>query len=535
MSRVSAEPPTAARAPRSPRRYTAHLALLLLYALAVAGYFVLRYAAHGADSDVSVFNRAIQAVREQGTLLYSGGSVYPHGFAYQAASAALLQVTGLSVQTLQTIVWPLLAGLGLALVAFVFYAEIAGDRRIALLASFLLFLQPDVLFVTLRGSHEKFDWPLILLALTLLCKGARSPKGRTVQVLLFYLAVFALTSTNAFFATTFLAAIVLSLLFATLAVSLSHRRLSEARDLRRLIYVSLSCGILLFVFMFYLYRPAILYLRELNRVSDQIGATILSFEAPGQPYAYISYGWISRQVYLGLTAFTWLLIGLSFAEWARQAIEILKGRHTVSLENSLDWLLYAGFAFQIAVSIAVDYSGVLGQNLQLRVFPGFTILAVLMVARGARRVFSSLHLSGWTRRLALGLLLLAFAWFSVAALLKATNEPVLSNKWNFYARSEDSAIGWIEDYLGSGNVWSGIDERLREVYNSRHAAGTEVSRKYHVFTLKADDRLVLFSEREQLRGMRMGIALPLVDDWPRVYDNGDVYLYYRRPVTPYQR
>ena len=538
--------PQAAADEHHARQSTAaqHLALVCLYALVIAGYFVLRYATRWTEGDTTLVTRAIESVQSRGTVLPYGGVVYPHGFSYQAVAVALLFATGLSVDTLQTVVWPLLATTGLALAAYVFYARLSGDRRAAILAVLFLLLQADMLFVTLRGSHEKLTWVLIVMALTLLHHSIGGPLSlMVIDVFLFYLVIFALTSVNVFFASTFVAAVVLGLVFGMAGFILSRRRSSLAAgsllpsDLRRLIYVSLSCGILFFLFVVYVYPPALLYVVQLGQVGDQIGAAILSFDASGQPYEYISYGWISRGAYLGLTLFTWMLIALSFAEWVRQGIDILRGRQALTLSVSFEWLLYAGFALQVGLSIAVDYAGVLSQNLQLRIFPGFAIMAALLLSRGVWRLFSSPRLSPGRRprRLVLGLLALACAWFAVASVLKATNEPLLSNKWMFYSLSEDGAIGWTEEQVRSASVWSGVDERLREVFNLRHRATTQSENTYAAFTLDIEDRYILLSERERLHGMRMGVALPLVDDWLQVYDNGDASLYHRRPRTPYQR
>ena len=58
---------------------------------------------------------------------------------------------------------------------------------------------------------------------------------------------------------------------------------------------------------------------------------------------------------------------------------------------------------------------------------------------------------------------------------------------------------------------------------------------YEAYDFEPRDSHILLSERERLRATRMGIAMPSVLGWNRVYDNGDVYLYHRRPRTPYQR
>ncbi len=517
-----------------PSRVSLLATLLLLYALAVAGYAVLRYRGQWTETDTATLTNLIEVMREQATIR-PAGLAYPHGFAYQVVSLAVLSAIGLPVQALQTTVYPFLAVIGLVLTSLAFFTQVTGDRRVAILASLSLFFQPDVMFVTLRGSHEKLDWPLMMVALTLLYRSVNQPLRRTtVYVGLFYLTVFAMMATNVFFASTFLISFILSLLLGLAARTFLRSR-STSSDLRRLTYVSLSCSVLLFTFMAYIYPLALSNLRTLRTIWDQIGTLLLSFEIKGQPYEYISYGWVSPQAYLGLTAFTWLLIISSLAEWLWRGKQILDGRENLGLRDSLDWLLYAGFAIQVGLSIIVDFAGVLSENMQLRVFPGFTVLALCLLARAAWRVASSPRLRGWKRRIALGLAGAAVSWFALASVFKATNEPVFSNKWGFYSTSEDSAVYWIDSHVRFGNIWTGLDERINALFRTNYGGRSQSRNVYDIYALKPQDRYVLFSERERERGLRMGIAMPSVLGWIRVYDNGEVYLYHKRPLTPYQR
>jgi hypothetical protein len=283
------------------------------------------------------------------------------------------------------------------------------------------------------------------------------------------------------------------------------------------------------------YPAALSNIRLLRTVIEQVSVLLLRFEARGQPYAYISFGWTSRAVYFGLTAFTWLLILCSFAEWLWRGKEILRGRQSIGIAKNLDWLLYAGFAVQVVASIAVDFSGALAQNLQLRMFPGFTVLAVALLARGLVRLISSARLHGRRRSVIIAGIALLASCFAVASVLKATNDPALSNKWTFYTRSEDAAIRWTDSRLRYVSIWSGIDERLREVFRLAYADRSSGQNSYSAYALEPTDRYILFSERERMRAVRIGTGMPSVLDWDRVYSNGDVDVYHRRPSTPYQR
>src|SRR3970040_732571 len=105
----------------------------------------------------------------------------------------------------------------------VFY-QVARNWYVAALSALFLFLQPDVLFVTLRGSHEKLGWPLIVIALTSLCGSVDLPSRKlAVHIALFYGVVFGMIATNVFFASTFLTAITVSLLLGDALISVRRQ------------------------------------------------------------------------------------------------------------------------------------------------------------------------------------------------------------------------------------------------------------------------------------------------------------------------
>jgi hypothetical protein len=330
-------------------------------------------------------------------------------------------------------------------------------------------------------------------------------------------------------------ALTLSLLLGSLLSALLRQGFPVNTCLRRLTYVNLSCLVLSFLFMFYIYPPSLFDLLVLRDAISRVSVMVLGFEAQGDPYGYISLGWVSPRIYLGLTSFTWLLVVLSFLEWTRRGLQFLRGTLRLDIRENLDWLLYAGFALQVALAIVVDLSGAITQNLQLRLFPAFSVLAVALLARGVVRLASAPWFRGWTKRLALGAAVVAVAWFGIASVLKATNEPALSNKWVFYTRSEAEAVRWVDSHLEWSSVWTGIDERIREAFRFRYAGDTQSHNVYDAFDFALQNRHVLFSEREALRATRMGISMPSVLDWNRVYDAGDVYLYHQRQRTPYQK
>lgn len=511
--------------------------LPILYVLLLAGYFVLRFKARWVDTDTSTLTRAIIAIQDQGKL-HPIGYIYPHGYGYQVVSVYIADFAGITPQILQTIFYPFVAVIILFMTAYMFYFLSSGTYSGATLAVTFLFFQPDILFVIFRGSHEKLDWALITAALSLLYLSISKPIRQSVWfVPLFYLSVFTVISINVFFASTFITAIVVSFLVGSMIRGIfKHRIRNSSSEFRRLFYITASSFILLFVFMFYIYPQSLSDIQALKTIADKVSALILSFEPQSQPYGYISVGWVNQWAYLGLSFFTWILISTSLIVWLWRGWRILTGSDIFGISESLDWLLYTGFAVQVAVSIIVDFSGALSSNMQLRVFPGFTIMACALISRALIQTVPKFRHYGWKKYILFGIIPIAFCWFSLASILKSTNEPFLSNKWGFYTIQEKSAIDWANTHLKGVNIWSGIDERLREAFRFSLSSNQKLPNNFLFNPFDPDtQRYVLYSEIEKIRSGRIGIAMPLVSDWLRNYDNGEVQIYHERPATPFQK
>ncbi len=509
-----------AKPPRS--QSVAWIVPLLIFGLLIAGYYVLRYHGLWMETDSATITLAIESMREQAVLIPTH-FFYQHGFGYQAISISLLYATGLTTQTLQTIVYPFLGAAGLILISFFFFREVLHDARAAAIASMLLIVQPEVLFATLRGSHEKMTWPLMMLALAILYRSFGQPlRKMLIYGILFYLAIFAIDTTNVFFGSVFLVAVVLSMSlgFVLFRFWKTRRPPLPRQDVQRLMYISFSGGILIYLFIVYIYPPALSNLRMLRNIFDQMSALLLSFEIKAQPYGYISTGWINTSVYFVLTVFTWLLIVGSLLVWLRHGLDMLKGKGARGLMENLDWLLYTGFAIQIAISIIVDLSGALSANLQLRLIPSFTVVAIVLLVRYLKQTLASARLRPIPRRFIFAMSALLLAWFTLASVLKATNEPLLSNKWTFYLPAEKTAVGWVDSHLVGADIWTGVDERLVTVFRSYYELDSKSQNNYFLGKINPKTQYVLTTELDRLRAKRLSMQMLPVSYWDQIYDNG---------------
>jgi hypothetical protein len=569
------------------------LALILTYALLVAAFFVVRYGGRWMDTDTPVLSQAIVNVAQSGTLT-PPGLTYDMGFGYQSLSVFILKVTGLPVHDLQAKVYPLLAALMTGPLAFVLFRALTGDPYMAGLATLVLFIQPDFLFVTFRGSHEKMTWALTMLLLYLefkslrprpaayfrgasyeLASNALTDQGQppatqlVAYVFLFYLTILALAATNVFFASSFISSIALSFMggygvlfvcrraiFARLSgLCLDRQRLAMyARFLGRFFYIALSSLIILALVLFYLYPPAQLFIHSLHSLGEKLAVVLGGYAYASNPYQIVGFGWVSSGVYFALTLVNWLVVLVSLMTWLSMMLPEDAGEPALLADPGrfMLWLLYAVLALHVGIGMVADLSGLLGTNLQLRLFPAYMLVAIPMAVLGLKRLVSSIPISVGVRRVVWALVFLLMVWFSGASLLKVTNEPLLSNYWTFYTDAEAAALAWSRVYLPDRKIWADFDAiRLKPLAMTQGLEATarerggampssadiasQQSLRLDIGEVDRGTRDFVISRSVRLWSARNGRVLPDTARAHRVYDNGEAQIYHLQPRTPYQR
>jgi len=527
---------SSASRPRTPARL---LLAVLLYALLAGTYFVFRYQGRWSDPDTTNLTLATAVVSEQGTLS-PDQEIYALGFAYQSVLTLVATVTGFDLVPSQFLVFPFLAAF-LSVSAFVLYRELTGSMVAGALATLLLFLQPDFLFVIFRGSHEKVTWAVAMTALFLLAKSfkaAQQPRRFAMFVGLFYLASLALFSSNVFFGSSFILVVGFSLVAGFLLMHVSRNRGPESslhNALQRLVYAVSSLAVVWVVVVFYLYEPASRVILEFDRGVNRAAAVALGMQPAFDPYASVRTGWTSNTVYLGLVLPSWILAGIAFLLWAGNGFSLLRSREPLQFSSHYFlWLLYGAFGVQFAAGIILDRSGGIAGNLQQRLFPLLMLMSFPMVTSAISRYWSRPTVLLRHKLPVVGISLLV-VWACVASLLKATNEPSLGNYWIFWTVPEDRAVYWIENHLGYRDVWLGLDGIRLSSHADSEGFGTESGNFPDTWALEERTRHILVSDLDKALSTRRSAPLPDVREANRVYDSGTVAQYHRRPRTPYQR
>ncbi|HEU0167592.1 MAG TPA: hypothetical protein VFS62_07430 [Chloroflexota bacterium] len=506
------------------------LLALLGYGLLLAAFFVLRSGGHWADGDSARQALAVRSMLDSGQLNDPNGDVYTNGFGYTALAAFIAQFSGVSVATLQQLVFPLVSAL-LVVPAFALYQELTGSRKAATLATVLLFFQPEFLFVILRGSHERMLRALMLTAFWLLVRSARlrdKPRQLAIHVALFYLTTFGIIATNALFGISFATAIAAAMALAWLTGRHRPGLLSLAGGAAgRLAWVAATVSAIGFLFMFWLYPPASKSLQLLHDLGSRVGALFLTTHTStaSNPYAAVVGGWVDLRVYAAVSISDYLLMLLSGVVWAAIGFRwLIRRERPRTAAVWWLWLLYGAFAFQGAFSMLVDRGGLLG-NLEQRSFPSFAMVATPLLALALVR----LRL-GPALRIAAGLGLAAMAGL---AILKATNEPSVSNKWTFYTPFELQAMDFADAHNYSQLTWSGPDERLSSAFLLVRGNATDYN-DWDQYVPKPPVRTFLLSDVMRMQSSRLEQPLPPLAQADQVYDDGAAQLYHLRPESPFE-
>jgi hypothetical protein len=507
---------------------------LCLYVVAISLYFVGRYAGMWSENDSAVLSGAIRAVTASGHLVPAHGYVYSNGYAYQAISAFILALTGLDVGTLQQEIYPLTAVI-VVFPALLAYRELTGNLRLAALTTMLLFTQPEFLFVVLRSSHEKFSRMLMFLALYFLLRSLRLSKQPTLYaryVALFYITIATLVTVNNLLAISFILTITVAFGLAwPLQRWVGGPLAEEMFAIRRVFYILMTCLAIGFAFTFYAYPPAESNILLLKGAWRQL-ATLLFNGQSGtvNPYSQINVGWISLPVYLLVSIGDWIVLLSSIVIWLQQGFTwIVRRRPPTSSLPWLLWLLYTATALESVLSVAADRAGAIaGSNVEVRVLPSFSMIAVALVSTAVY------HWSRFSQaqvlRLAMGLGLGIVAALSV---IKATNEPYLSNIWTFYRPPEIQAMQWMDGHLHNTEVWVENDERLGTAYLMVHG-DSQNGNLFRSGRVRPAMHTFLLTQITQFRAIRLHQPLPVSSYSLRIYDNGTSQVFHARPQTPFQ-
>lgn len=514
----------------------------MLYVFLVYFYLATRFNGSFIEADTLGQSRVIYGAQVSNSLI-SATKPYSNGYVYTAISVFVLNITGISLHSLQLLVFPLLSIL-LVPTLYVTYRLFIGNTKIALFGTFLMFLQPDFLFVTWRGSHERFTWLFTLLLLFCILKTFVFTNRLTLVVrfmLIFYLVSSALISINDLFASSFMTGLIVSFIGGYVVLWV-HNRLKFQTDPRiknhilRMLYIAVSFSVFTYVFIFYLYPPAKQSLLALGNLVSRVSVLVLSKDQTSAFDPFATFVSFPVPVFLALSAFSWIVLGISAIGWLKQGRTYL--HRSVATNEELPrfflWLSYASYAALLVAAVLSDRSGGLSGNLQTRIFTPLNLLVMPLAALTIWEAFSRLN-TEISRRIFMVVGVVAIIWFSGASVIKASVDPLLSNKWTFATDPELKASNWVVSHVPFGsNVWTGFDERLVVGFYFDHLDINEQKLLFYDWpNFGQGANYAIFSTVEALRWIKIGRPLPDLESENRIYDNGTAVVYRRRPRTTF--
>jgi hypothetical protein len=525
--------------------WRARLGLLMpamtVVTLLYAAYFVWRYGGLWTENDTAVFAAVTQRTIQAGSVLFPGQ--YVHGFGYPDWLAVLALSSGISVPVLAAYVTPFLGAVFLAVATYVAFSALTGSRITGALALLLVLAVPELMFTVLRGNHEKLNIFLMtgaLYALLRLMRPSR-PSDRRFWLTIFWVCAALNVSVNDYFGTTFAVACTLLLGLAWgLTWRAGGRRAERYRRLkavRRLILPIAGTWVIAWVFIFYIYPPALNDLLLLKTALARLESLALTLHGSSNPYAGLSTQWASPVVARLMAVFRWVVFLGSAAFWVTQMWRIGIRRRPATERQVLLLALYGAFSFLVAVAIPVDFVGLsAGANLEVRDYTYFALFAAPVLAMAVRRSQAA-GVRGARRtpgryKPVLGLALLGLIAFGT---LKSTLDPSLSNNWMFYRPGERQATMAFWRLSRNQIMWVGPDDRLvyvSETWEPFSPHGDIV--EGYTAGVATTDYLVSPAVEAATEIAHIMPPWPPLSSANRIYDDGFAQIYQEAPGSPFQ-
>lgn len=440
--------------------YWKYFFLVLLYTLFAIFYYVFRYDGYWSEWDSAYLTTVSDIVYQQG-LIIPDGIKYNNGFGLQVLITFLVNLTGLSTHAVSQYLMPFL-GVIIVIVAFPLFFEFTNDRKIALLATLLLVLSSDVFMQLVRTKHIKFFMILTIIALFCICKSFSNKSNRPIYVMIFYISMIG----SIFFNTYYGSALTIILFISFIISELLKRTKRSSFSFSRLGITTASTIVFSFMNMFWVYTPSINFIYYMNSLKNRL-ITILFFSEPmtNPQYNYVMANWRPPELIFLLRLFDLIISPLSFILFLTIIYNIFKNNYRIGKSFLLLILFYTALGIMLVVAIIGDLSGSFASNMELGIYPIFMILIAPLASIGVFKIFEYVKNVDNTNRRYLEktfsiFIIFLLLIFCTVSLVKITNDPIISNKWQFYTLQEKHGISWATSNLNSDSFWGGVDERL---------------------------------------------------------------------------
>ncbi len=490
--------------------YYLYLSLIILYSFFSQLYLYFQYDGLRADHDLGIITKTSQAVQSQNTIYNS--FQYNNGFGYQTTTTFLSDILGLSVQKI--LILPL--GFLYVIFAYLFFNEFFKNKKIALISTFILSLQPDLLFLMSRGSHEKFSFILFLLAFLLVIHIAKNNWGKKnfIYLALLYLVIFSLNIYNIWFSGIFLLlifvycffGIIFSLIFNEssiffkktiyfltpsiliyLSMFIIYPRIFNVLNISRSISYKLFSFFPLFILLVLLFLLFSIFFCNKNKMTKENNISNLISKFFNNEFLTNFSVIMSISVYLillyfitkssnlsfspinwfFLTLINWIIIPASFFTVYLEIKKYFTKKIKISKIKIFFIFIYLSFLVIFFMSIIISKyvnNENLGSNLELRIFPYFFIFAVPFASELVVKTYDKLLINKKRKIFSTILIIALISIFIFNSHMKAANNPLFSNNCIFYSQYEKNTLDYIENNADNLTIWAGYNERILNSY-----------------------------------------------------------------------
>jgi hypothetical protein len=487
------------------------LILILGYGFFSHLYIISRYGGLVADGDVSFFTKAIQDFQVHGGV---GEFIrYSNGLGFQILATEISDITGLTIPQVQLLPF----GFFYLIIAYLLFREFTDSKYTALIGAAVLSLLPDLLFFTARGTHERYTFFLFLLAIFILIRFSKksiSFQKSAKYLVILYFSLFALGLINQWFFILILITIITTiflgliqsfvfkmdadpykkmLFFIIPIIPLSYLLAQYGTTSNKIFWgvismwfgklytfitpsqvlLLLGLAIMLVLILYAIHKKGRHYFLQQgiktqidNLKKIEFTSARLTFVALVLFLVWITFVYFfiapsntsfrSPTIYFFLTVIYWIILPISCIMGLIVVKRYAIDKNSEYAYKNLGVLILVSLFGLLGLSIFIDrviHSGI-ADNLEFRVFPYLIVFSACGAACALSEISTMIVKAPW-KKLFVVLIIFTFMIFSISSLLKATNDPSISDFKIYYSPEEKNGINWIEINSPQSSIWFG--------------------------------------------------------------------------------
>ena len=415
------------------RKVLKSLLVILLIYTGVINYVFIRYQGNWTPIDTVNFYAQLEALRDIRSISFD----YRNGFAYQVLSVIISDLCNITIYQLQYILSPILSILVIIPILMIVTKEEILKTNIFLVC-LLCMMEPYLLFSRLQGTHSKFSQIVFLVLLYLFLQLALNQFSlrRRYATMLMIPMFLALVLYNAYFSLFFMALVIGVLLLGK--ITGCHYNLRKAAlfvTLLVLIYYAIRFCI--FSIDFYDDTKFFFYAIDINQ--------LLNYASLDSVYGSFTSKWKYSFFAVYVKYSHILVLFISFIGAALYAVKKRVWTKTITLLHVyvVGLVFYASFIVMDQLNPKFqEYGG----NLALRLYEFFGYIAIFFCAIGLALLLHYLK-DTRVRTVAKYSIALLICIFCILSPLKATMDPYISHRAQYFEDTELIAISNLKDLL----------------------------------------------------------------------------------------